>query len=63
MVVEVVRRVLAVASGVGARALGETAQQRRHRRSVNRLGRDGYSKDTGADRVPQPAGHAVMQRR
>ena len=30
--VEVVRRVLAVAGGVGTRALGETAQQRRHRR-------------------------------
>eukprot|EP00966_Prymnesium_polylepis_P034361 798217-Prymnesium_polylepis.1 len=30
--VEVVRRVLAVAGGVGARALVETAQQRRHRR-------------------------------
>eukprot|EP00966_Prymnesium_polylepis_P044774 1037093-Prymnesium_polylepis.1 len=33
MAVEVVRRVLAVASGIGARALGKTAQQRRHRRS------------------------------
>eukprot|EP00966_Prymnesium_polylepis_P198081 4589843-Prymnesium_polylepis.1 len=29
--VEVVRRILAVACGVGARALVETAQQRRHR--------------------------------
>jgi hypothetical protein len=30
---------------------------------VRGTGTTGYSWDTGADRVPQPAGHVVMQRR